>query len=139
MDDPPRLEALLEALSLLAPGRGLRRAELRDCARRNGGGGFAISAELESQKGGVQLGTGSEPQTNAPLLRKYRIDREPVKSIRGFSDHVRVVWLTPAMDGLFIGPAGDRRRFLDRLVLAIVPITGPAWRARTAFAAATVS
>jgi DNA replication and repair protein RecF len=109
---------LLEALSLLAPGRGLRRAELRDCARSNGGGGFAISVELETQKGRVQLGTGIEPQTNVPL-RKYRIDREPARSIRGFSDHVRVVWLTPAMDGLFIGPAGDRRRFLDRLVLAI--------------------
>jgi DNA replication and repair protein RecF len=110
---------LLEALSLLAPGRGLRRAELRDCARSNGGGGFAISVEFETQNGGVQLGTGIEPQTNAPLLRKYRIDREPARSIRDFSDHVRVVWLTPAMDGLFMGPAGDRRRFLDRLVLAI--------------------
>ncbi|MGH6850511.1 MAG: DNA replication/repair protein RecF [Methylocella sp.] len=110
---------LLEALSLLAPGRGLRRAELKDCARRNGGGGFAISVELETQKGAVQLGTGVEPQGDAPLLRKYRIDREPVRSMRGFSDHVRVVWLTPAMDVLFIGPAGDRRRFLDRLVLAI--------------------
>jgi DNA replication and repair protein RecF len=110
---------LLEALSLLAPGRGLRRAELKDCARSNGGGGFAISVELETQKGGVRLGTGIEPQPNAPPLRKYRIDREPARSMRAFSDHVRVVWLTPAMDGLFIGPAGDRRRFLDRLVLAI--------------------
>src|SRR3984893_7233962 len=110
---------LLEALSLLAPGRGLRRAQLRDCARSNGGGGFAISVELETQKGGVQLGTGIEPQPDAPLLRKYRIDREPVGSIRGFSDYVRVVWLTPAMDGLFMGPAGDRRWFLCRLVLAI--------------------
>jgi DNA replication and repair protein RecF len=110
---------LLEALSLLAPGRGLRRAELRDCARSNGGGGFAISVELATHKGGVRLGTGIEPQTNAPLLRKYRVDRAPARSIRDFSDHVRVVWLTPAMDGLFMGPAGDRRRFLDRLVLAI--------------------
>src|ERR1700736_4932934 len=48
---------LLEALSLLAPGRGLRRAELRDCARESGRGGFAISVELETQNGGVQLGT----------------------------------------------------------------------------------
>ncbi|PZR94066.1 MAG: DNA replication/repair protein RecF [Hyphomicrobiales bacterium] len=110
---------LLESLSLLAPGRGLRRAELKDCARSNGGGGFAISVELEMPSGGVQLGTGIEPQPNAPPLRKYRIDREPARSMRGFCDHVRVVWLTPAMDGLFIGPAGDRRRFLDRLVLAI--------------------
>src|SRR3984893_14999817 len=110
---------LLEAFSLLAPGRGLRRAELRDCVRDSGRGGFGVSAELETPKGGVQLGTGIEPQTDVPRLRKYRIDREPVRSTRGFGDHVRVVWLTPAMDGLFIGPAGDRRRFLDRLVLAI--------------------
>jgi DNA replication and repair protein RecF len=110
---------LLEALSLLAPGRGLRRAELKDCVRSNGGGGFAISVELETQNGIVQLGTGIEPQRDAPPLRKYRIDREPERSMRGFSNHVRVLWLTPAMDGLFIGPAKDRRRFLDRLVLAI--------------------
>ena len=110
---------LLEALSLLAPGRGLRRAELRDCARDSGRGGFAISVELETQNGGVQLGTGIEPQTDAPLLRKYRIDGEPTRSIRAFGDHICVLWLTPAMDGLVMGPAGDRRRFLDRLVLAI--------------------
>jgi DNA replication and repair protein RecF len=110
---------LLEALSLLAPGRGLRRAELAECARKDGRGGFAVSAELETCLGGVQLGTGIEPQTDAPAQRKYRIDRAPAASIRAFCDHVRVVWLTPAMDGLFSGPAGDRRRFLDRLVLSI--------------------
>ncbi len=110
---------LLEALSLFSPGRGLRRAELSECARIGGGGGFAVSAEIETSKGVVQLGTGIEPQKDLPLQRKYRIDREPVASIRAFSDHLRVVWLTPAMDGLFSGPAGDRRRFLDRLVLAI--------------------
>jgi DNA replication and repair protein RecF len=109
----------LEALSLLAPGRGLRRAQLSECARIGGGGGFAVSVELATQKDCVQLGTGIEPQRDAPPLRKYRINREPASSIRGFCDHVRVVWLTPAMDGLFAGSAGDRRRFLDRLVLAI--------------------
>jgi DNA replication and repair protein RecF len=110
---------LLEALSLLSPGRGLRQAELGDLARNGGHGGFAISAELESRTGRVQLGTGVEPQENAPAQRKYRIDRTPVSSIRAFCDHVRVVWLTPAMDGLFAGPAGERRRFLDRLVLSL--------------------
>ena len=110
---------LLEALSLLAPGRGLRRAELGDLARNGGCGGFAVSAELETPLGGVQLGTGTEPRMDAPAQRKYRINREPAPSIRAFCDHVRVVWLTPAMDGLFAGPAGERRRFLDRLVLSI--------------------
>lgn len=110
---------LLEALSLLAPGRGLRRAEIREFARRDGCGGFAVAAELATRTGDVRLGTGIESQANAPTLRKYRIDREPAPSIRAFCDHVRVVWLTPAMDGLFIGPAGERRRFLDRLVLSL--------------------
>jgi DNA replication and repair protein RecF len=110
---------LLEALSLFSPGRGLRRAELFEFAHIGGGGGFAVSAEIETSKGVMQLGTGIEPQRDLPLQRKYRIDRDPVASIRAFSDHLRVVWLTPAMDGLFSGPAGDRRRFLDRLVLAI--------------------
>lgn len=110
---------LLEALSLLTPGRGLRRAELLACARAGGSGGFAISAELETPGGVVQLGTGAEPQREGPLLRKFRVNREPAESIRALCEHVRVVWLTPAMDGLFSGPAGERRRFLDRLVLAL--------------------
>ncbi len=110
---------VLEALSLLTPGRGLRRAELGDCARNEGAGGFAVSVEMETPSGGVQLGTGIEPPNGATLSRKYRIDREPAASIRAFCEHIRVVWLTPAMDGLFSGPAGERRRFLDRLVLSI--------------------
>lgn len=110
---------LLEALSLFSPGRGLRGAELAEFARIGGGGGFAVSAGIDTPKGTVQLGTGIEPQRDLPLQRKYRINREPAASIRAFCEHLRVVWLTPAMDGLFSGPAGDRRRFLDRLVLAI--------------------
>ncbi len=110
---------VLEALSLLTPGRGLRRAELGECARNEGLGGFAVSVEIDADGGKTQLGTGIEPNGEAASPRKYRIDREPAPSIRMFCDHVRVVWLTPAMDGLFIGPAGDRRRFLDRLVLSI--------------------
>ncbi len=109
---------VLEALSLLTPGRGLRRADLSDCARISGPGGFAISVELEDAAGSVQLGTGLDPQ-DTPAVRKFRIDRAPVSSVRAFADHVRVVWLTPAMDGLFTGAPGDRRRFVDRLVLAV--------------------
>lgn len=110
---------LLEAVSLLTPGRGLRRAELVECARHGGGGGWAVSVELanaDAVADPVQLGTGMEPGDAA---RKFRVDRAPVTSPRTFADHLRVVWLTPAMDGLFAGPAGDRRRFLDRLVLTI--------------------
>ena len=114
---------LLEALSFLTAGRGLRRAELADCAREGGPGGWAVSVELEEERNGtatrVQRGTGLEPAESGPPARKWRIDRTPVPSTRAFSDHVRVVWLTPAMDGLFAGPAAERRRFLDRIVLTV--------------------
>ncbi len=113
---------LLEALSLLAPGRGLRLAELAECARCGGGGGFALSIEVEEDGALRQLGSAWSPaDANGAAERKNRIDRAPVSSSRAFSDHVRVIWLTPAMDSLFAGPAGERRRFLDRFVLAIDP------------------
>jgi DNA replication and repair protein RecF len=115
---------LLEALSLLSPGRGLRRAELSDCARDRGAGGFAVSIDLETPAGKIRLGTGIEQRPEGPPQRKCRIDGEPVGSVRAFADHVRVVWLTPAMDGLFTGAPGERRRFLDRLVLAVDPEHG---------------
>jgi DNA replication and repair protein RecF len=111
---------LIEALSLFAPGRGLRRAELKDLARRRGSGGFAISVLVEDSDGVRQLGTGFDREEGEETAsRKHRIDRAPVPSARAFADHLRIVWLTPAMDGLFAGPAGERRRFLDRLVLTI--------------------
>jgi DNA replication and repair protein RecF len=110
---------LLEALSLFTPGRGLRRAELSEMPREGGGGGFAVSLEMIGEEGGsLQLGAGLEISDGAPQ-RKFRLDREPIPSARPFADHLRIVWLTPSMDGLFTGPAGDRRRFLDRLVLAV--------------------
>jgi len=116
---------LLEALSLLAPGRGLRRAELAECARREGAGGFALSVEVEEDGETRHLGSGWSPaDANGGAERRNRIDRAPVSSSRAFSDHVRVVWLTPTMDSLFSGPAGERRRFLDRFVLAIDPSHG---------------
>jgi DNA replication and repair protein RecF len=111
---------LVEALSLFAQGRGLRRADLGEMARQGGRGGFAVSIELETADGLTQLGTGLEPADDtAPATRRCRIDRAAVASPRAFSDHLRLVWLTPAMDGLFAGSAGDRRRFLDRLVLSV--------------------
>jgi DNA replication and repair protein RecF len=117
---------LIEALSFFTPGRGLRRAELAECARQGGSGGFAISIRVEEEDGELrQLGAGYErAEGEEAPSRKNRIDRAPVSSARAFSDHLRIVWLTPAMDGVFTGPAGDRRRFLDRLVLAIDPNHG---------------
>ncbi len=111
---------LLEAISMLAQGRGLRRAEFSACARVGGPGGFAVSAAIDTADGPHQFGTGLEPAIgDQPPLRRFRMDREPAGSARAFADHLRIVWLTPAMDGLFGGPPGERRRFLDRLVLAV--------------------
>ena len=111
---------LLEAISLFAQGRGLRRADLAALARQGGSGGFALSLGVATDDGTLQFGTGVDPATEAVApARRYRIDREPVASARGFADHLRMVWLTPAMDALFNGPPGERRRFLDRLVLAV--------------------
>jgi DNA replication and repair protein RecF len=111
---------LIEAISLLAPGRGLRRATLEDIAFSEGDGSWAASADVEGPLGLVTLGTGIErPAEGATVLRKCRIDREPVSSATAFADHLRLIWLVPALDGLFNGPASERRRFLDRLVLAV--------------------
>jgi len=111
----------IEAISFLSPGRGLRRATLEDVADNQGDGSWAVSAEVEGALGLATLGTGIDaPAADAPSTsRRCRIDREPVASATAFGDHLRMVWLTPAMDGLFLGPASERRRFFDRLVLAI--------------------
>ncbi len=117
---------LIEAISFLAPGRGLRRPTLEDVAFAEGDGSWAVSADVDGALGLATLGTGIEPPTSeeAATARKCRIDREPVASAAAFADHLRVVWLVPAMDGLFNGPASERRRFLDRLVLAVDPEHG---------------
>src|SRR5579862_6005432 len=111
----------LEAISYLSPVRGLRRATLEDVADNQGDGSWAVSAEVEGALGLATLGTGIEAPIAEALgtTRRCRIDREPVGSAAAFGDHLRMVWLTPAMDGLFMGAASERRRFFDRLVLAI--------------------
>ena len=111
----------IEAISFLSPGRGLRRAMLEDVADNQGDGSWAVSAEIEGALGLATLGTGIDPPAAeaSSSTRRCRIDREPVASATAFGDHLRMVWLTPAMDGLFLGPASERRRFFDRLVLAI--------------------
>jgi DNA replication and repair protein RecF len=112
---------LIEAISLLAPGRGLRRATLEEIAFSEGDGSWAVAAEIEGALGLATLGTGIErpSEEGAPALRKFRIDREPATSAAAFADHLRIVWLVPAMDSLFVGAPSERRRFLDRLALAV--------------------
>ncbi len=112
---------LIEAISFFAPGRGLRRANLDEVAFSEGDGSWAAAAEIEGALGLATLGTGIERplEDGVTVLRKCRIDREPVGSAAAFADHLRVVWLVPAMDTLFVGAPSERRRFLDRLALAV--------------------
>jgi DNA replication and repair protein RecF len=112
---------LIEAISFLAPGRGLRRATLDEVAFQEGNGSWAVSADVDGALGLATLGTGIEaPATeDAAISRKCRIDREPAVSVAALSDHLRVIWLVPSMDAMFSGPASERRRFLDRLALAV--------------------
>jgi len=143
---------VLEAVSLLAPGRGLRRAALGDMARQEGKGGFgvattlspfpsrlreglgegvsnvvpskveefpqALAQRLPQVGGGVEIGTGTQP--SAPERRIVRINGATTAAT-ALAEWLTVLWLTPAMDRLFVEPAGERRRFLDRLTLAMRP------------------
>lgn len=113
---------LVEAISLLAAGRGLRGALFEDLARQGGNRGWAIAARIASPQGETQLGTQWMPEGDgANQTRQVVIDGVPQKSPGILAHHMRVIWLTPAMDRLFAGPASDRRRFLDRLVSANDP------------------
>lgn len=105
---------ILEAVSLLAPGRGLRGAALSAMTRQEGPGGFGIAADVD----GVVLGTGV--MASAPERRQVRIGGV-ASSANALADHLSIVWLTPAMDRLFLDSPGGRRRFLDRLTLALHP------------------
>jgi DNA replication and repair protein RecF len=114
---------LLEAVSLLTPGRGLRGAAFEDLARQ-GGGAWAIAAELATPDGPVSLGTGWSGQGeggDGGQGRLVIVDGVVQKGTGVLGQHLRVLWLTPAMDRLFAGPASDRRRFLDRMVAAFDP------------------
>jgi DNA replication and repair protein RecF len=105
---------IFEAISLLTPGRGLRGAALSEMARRDGPGGFGVAARLAE----TELGTGTRAE--APERRLVRINGAAA-SANALGDWISLVWLTPAQDRLFTDSAGARRRFLDRLVLALDP------------------
>ncbi len=111
---------LLEAISLLAPGRGLRGARLAELARRAPGaaGGWAVAARLAGKEGGFAVGTGIEAGQGE--RRRLLLDGEPVPAAR-IAARFSCLWLTPQMDRLFTEGASSRRRFLDRLVLALEP------------------
>jgi DNA replication and repair protein RecF len=123
---------ILEAVSLLAAGLGLRRVPYSDLARHGGRGDWAVSARVIGVNGAIDIGTGLQPALPGQAApsggRIVRLDGETQAGSGVLADHVEMVWLTPAMDGLFTGPAGDRRRFLDRLILCF----DPGYRSRAA-------
>lgn len=112
---------ILEAISLLTAGRGLRRAPLIDLTRKDATQGWAVSAVFCKDGYDTRIGTGLSPSETG---RRVRIDGEDARSSEVLLDYMRVLWLVPSMDGLFTGPGSDRRRFLDRLTLAIDPTHG---------------
>ncbi|HEY8247309.1 MAG TPA: DNA replication/repair protein RecF [Hyphomicrobium sp.] len=113
---------LLEAVSLLAPGQGMRRAAYPDLARGTGDGGWAVAAHTHTHMGPVDIGTGLIASEDSERTgRLVRINGEPAAGSGALADYVEVVWVTPAMDGLFTGPGAERRRFLDRLILCFDP------------------
>jgi len=112
---------ILEAISFLTAGRGLRRAALAEIARKGGDGSWSVAATVLLDGLETKIGTGLVAGSSG---RKVRVDGEEVRGSESLLDYMRVLWLVPSMDGLFTGPGSDRRRFLDRLTLAIDPAHG---------------
>lgn len=113
---------LIEAISLLAPGQGLRRAPYPEIAR-TGTDAWAVAARVHTPAGTVDIGTGLTGAGAASNRtgRTVRIDGEPQSGSGILADYVEMIWLTPAMDGLFTGSGTERRRFLDRMILCFDP------------------
>jgi DNA replication and repair protein RecF len=120
---------LLEAVSFLAPGRGLRRARLGEIDRRvpparataSPPGAWAAAATVGGPRGEIRLGTGRDPASETGERRLVRIEGAPARSQTALAEHLCVIWLTPQMDRLFAEGASARRRFLDRLVYGFDP------------------
>jgi DNA replication and repair protein RecF len=108
---------LLEAVSMLAPGQGLRRAAYPDLAREPGDGSWTVAARVHTQLGPVDIGTGLAAAEGERRGRIVHINGAPAGGSGALGEYIELVWVTPAMDALFAGPAGERRRFLDRLIL----------------------
>ncbi len=110
---------LLEAASLLVPGRGLRGARMSELPR-HGAVHWAVAARFDDGQEGFEIGTGTVPD-GPPGRRVFRLDGAPLRSRGAVAERLSAIWLTPQMDRLFVEGASGRRRFLDRLVLALEP------------------
>jgi len=108
---------VLEAVSLLTPGRGLRGAKLSEIDRRGGIGGWAVAANADTRVGPVQIGTAREPTSERRVVRINGAGA----SAQALAEYVSAVWITPRMSQIFLDGPGSRRRFMDRLVFALDP------------------
>jgi DNA replication and repair protein RecF len=116
---------VLEAVSLLTAGQGLRRVPYPELARQGGAGGWAIAATVRSGREAIDIGTGLDASPASDRTgRIVKLGGETQSGSGALAEHVELLWLTPAMDGLFTGAASERRRFLDRLVLCFDPAHG---------------
>jgi DNA replication and repair protein RecF len=110
----------LEAISFLAPGRGLRGSSVSECRTNNAKSPWVVSAQIKHDDGELsRLGVGQDPQKTEKKI--IRLDGTPIKSQTELGDVFRAIWLTPQMDGLFLQGASERRRFFDRLVATFDP------------------
>ncbi|UTW55316.1 DNA replication/repair protein RecF [Kordiimonas sp. SCSIO 12610] len=116
---------LLEAISFLSPGRGMRRASLNDITRHGSSAPWAVAAQVSVSNDTVKIGTGLDPntfnQSDAHNKRIAKQDGEILKNSNQLGDLWSILWLTPQMDRIFIEGPSSRRRFLDRLVLGLYP------------------
>jgi len=106
---------LLEAVSYMSPGRGLRQAKVVDL--QNGqcpDQYWAVAANVKTSFGDIKIGSGRNPKTDKRLIK---VQGEAVRSQAALAEYLSCIWVTPQMDGLFRGGASDRRRFIDRLLL----------------------
>ena len=110
---------ILEALSFLSPGRGLRRARLSQVTRRGSDDLWGISAEIRERQRVIKIGTGLSISDRGIERRLVKVDGRPARGISALGSAVALNWLTPLMDRLFVEGAGPRRRFLDRLVYGL--------------------
>lgn len=116
---------ILEAISFLSPGRGIRRAAYDDIALDGGDGTWTISAKFEGTSGQTQIGSGYVQKPNEiEKHRRIKINGETIRGTDQLAEIVRIIWISPSMDRLFAATATERRRFLDRMVLAIDPQHG---------------
>lgn len=116
---------ILEAISFLSPGRGMRRAPYDQVGSATGSGSWTVFARLQGDEDEVSIGTGlQETSFGVENQRKVHINGAQAKTSESLLEYSRILWLTPSMDGLFTGSASDRRRFLDRMVLAVDPTHG---------------